>query len=115
MKYKIDGWNNFCRVFEIPEFYPKGYLFGGGKPVVFQMVDWFNPVPSIGRSGITKKEWREKVGEIKTKEITLDELYETLVPLLLYKQYIKQGREYLVICDFGAVIGFKAKQVAGDI
>lgn len=30
MKYLVDGWNNFCRVFEIPESYPDGYLFGGG-------------------------------------------------------------------------------------
>ena len=55
MKYKVDGWNNFCRIFELPETYPKEYCFGGGHPVSFQMVDWFNPVPGIAQPAVTKK------------------------------------------------------------
>ena len=39
MKYLVDGWNNFCRVFEIPESYPEGYLFRDGKSVSFLMID----------------------------------------------------------------------------
>ena len=108
MDYKVDGWNNFCRVFELPEDYPEDYCFGGGHPVVFQMIDWFNPIPGIGQSAVTKEVWREKVGKIETKEISHDELRESLLPWLLEKQYVKQGRNYLVLCDFGAALQFSA-------
>lgn len=101
MNYKVDGWNNFCRVFELPERYPTNYCFKGGYPVVFQMIDWFNPIPGIC--------------QIDIKEISIDELQESLIPWLLNKKYIKINREYLVICDFGAVLGFNTKQVSGDI
>lgn len=106
MIYSVDGWNNFCRVFELPELYPEGYLFNGGKPVSFMMIDWFNPVPDIGQPAVTKEVWRKEVGEIETKEITTDELQESLVPWLLKKQYIKPGRDYLVLCNFGAALWF---------
>ncbi len=106
MKYKVDGWNNFCRVFELPEKYPKDYCFNGGYPVSFQMVDWFNPVPGIGQPAVSKEVWREKVGKIETKEIIISELHETLVPWVKEKIYIKTGRKYLIICDFGAAIQF---------
>lgn len=106
MNYKVDGWNNFCRVFELPEDYPAGYCFSGGHPVVFQMIDWFNPVPGIGQPAVSKEVWRKEVGEIEIKEITHDELYESLVPWLLEKHYVKLSREYLVLCDFGAAIRF---------
>lgn len=115
MNYKVDGWNNFCRVFELPERYPINYCFEGGYPVVFQMIDWFNPIPGICQPAVTKKVWREEVGEIDIKEISIDELQESLIPWLLNKIYIKTNREYLVICDFGAVLRFNTKQVAEDI
>lgn len=108
MTYLVDGWNNFCRVFEIPESYPEGYLFSGGKPVNFIMIDWFNPVPGIGQPAITKEVWREKVGEIETKEVSIDELQKTLVPWLLEKHYTKHGRDYLILFDFGAALQFSA-------
>lgn len=106
MKYKVDGWNNFCRIFELPENYPEEYCFGGGVPVVFQMIDWFNPVPDIGQPAVTKEVWRKEVGKIKIKKITIDELQELLVPWLLEKQYIKHGKDYLILFDFGAAIRF---------
>ena len=108
MTYLVDGWNNFCRVFEIPESYPEGYLFGGGKPVSFIMIDWFNPVPGIGQPAVTKEVWRKEVGEIETKEISINELQESLIPWLLEKQYVKNGRDYLILCDFGAALRFSA-------
>ena len=104
MKYEVDGWNNFCRVFELPESYPSDYCFGGGHPVNFQMVDWFEPVPDIGRAAVTKEVWRERAGEITTKEVDLAELDEYLSPWLKDKPYMKKGRQYLVICDFGATL-----------
>lgn len=106
MQYEVDGWNNFCRVFELPENFPGNYCFGEGHPVNFQMVDWFNPISGIGQPAVSKKVWQEKVGEIETKMITIDELYVSIVPFLLEKTYIKPKREYLVLCDFGAAIKF---------
>lgn len=106
MKYKVDGWNNFCRVFELPESFPTNYCFGGGYPVTFQMVDWFNPVSDIDYPAVSKEVWREKVGEIKVKEITAEELYNILIPFLREKSYIKPGRSYIILCDFGAALSF---------
>ena len=108
MEYVVDGWNNFCRVFELPERYPTGYCFGGGHPVNFQMVDWFNPVPGIGQPAVSKEVWRKEAGEIEIKSISIDELQESLIPWLKEKQYVKPGRDYLVLCDFGAVLRFSA-------
>ncbi len=110
MIYSVDGWNNFCRVFEIPETYPEEYLFGGGKPVEFLMVDWFNPVPGIGQPAVSKEVWRKEVGEIEVKEISLDWFQESLVPWLLTKSYIKPGRDYLILCDFGAALQFRCPE-----
>lgn len=106
MNYVVDGWNNFCRVFELPENYPSDYCCPVGIPVTFQMVDWFNPVLGIEQPGITKEEWREKVGEIETKNVSLEELRGTIIPWLHKKSYVKPGRDYLVLCDFGASLQF---------
>lgn len=106
MIYKVDGWNNFCRVFELPEHFSCEYCFGGGIPTVFQMIDWFNPVPDLGQPAVSKEIWKEKVGEIEVKEINHDELQGFLIPWLRMKKYIKVDRAYLVICDFGACFTF---------
>ena len=62
MNYKVDSWNNFCRVFMLPEEYPEDFCFNGGHPVNFQMVDWFNPVAhdDLFLPAISKEEWIEK-------------------------------------------------------
>lgn len=106
MKYKVDGWNNFCRVFELPEHFSPEFCFGGGIPTTFQMIDWFNPVPDLGQPAVSKKVWEEKVGGIQIKEIDLDELRSFLVPCLLMKHYIREDRTYLVLCEFGACFIF---------
>ena len=107
MEFKVDGWNNFCRVFELPESYPRGFCFGGGRPVNFQMVDWFNPISGIHQPSVSEEVWLEKVGKKPIKTITIDELNETLIPWLKDKSYVKSGKEFIVICDFGAVLKFK--------
>jgi len=89
MKFKVNNFNNFCRVFELPDEYPHGFCFGNGSPITFKMVDWFNPVDG-------------------NKEISYAELYETLVPWLRKKTYVQKNKEYLVMCDFGASITFKS-------
>jgi len=83
----ITEQNNFCRVFELPDKYPRGFCFGGGKPVIFQMVDWFQPIP---------------VEDILNHEV---EEWSIYVPLLQeglkVKNYIKPGKQYLLITNFG--------------
>jgi hypothetical protein len=119
MKYQVDGWNNFCRVFELPEHFPKGYCFGGGLPTNFQMVDWFNPIPQMPLSGkstgewlpnpaVSKEVWKEKVGEIKTIEVDHEKLSDDLTSWLKKKTYMKPGRKYLVVCNFGMCFMFSA-------
>jgi hypothetical protein len=103
MKFKVDPWNNFCRVFEIPEEYPKGYCFGAGKPVTMMMVDWFNPCEGINQAAVTKEVSEEKVGPVAEQvvEIEGDVLVDKIEPFLQSKKYTKPGRKYLVVCDFG--------------
>ena len=79
--------NNFCRVFELPLDYPKGFCFGGGKPVTFQMVDWFQPIPIEDISENNVKVWSEYIPLLKD--------------FLKDKNYVKPGRQYLLITDFG--------------
>jgi hypothetical protein len=106
MKYSVDGWNNFCRVFELPQRFSSKFCFGG-IPTNFQMVDWFNPVPDIGTPAVSKEVWKEKVGDIETVEIDHDELSNDLIGSLRMKRYIRPDRTYLIICDFGASFIFK--------
>ena len=103
MTFTMDPWNNFCRVFEIPEEYPKGYLFGDGKPVNFQMVDWFN-TGNVPTAAVSKEVYLEEVGEYPTEEITHEELIAKMTPFLKEKTYTKEGRSYLVLCNFGAAV-----------
>jgi len=107
MKYAVDGWNNFCRVFELPDEYPKGFCFGGGKPVVMVMQDWFYPVQEVNQAAVSKEVWEEEVGPIKVTEVDGDELTEKLTTWLRKKDYAKPGRSYLVICDFGLALTFE--------
>lgn len=107
MKYEVDGWNNFCRVFELPIRYSSEFCFGGGIPTNFQMVDWFNPVVGLPSPAISKEEWKKRVGAIESKNIDIDELKKEMMPWLRKKVYIKGEREYLVICNFGAAFIFK--------
>ena len=106
-EYIVDGWNNFCRVFELPEKYPEGFCFGGGKAVNFQMVDWFNPVSELHQPAISKIAWVAKYGKIDTVKVTLESLSKELIPFLVDKLYVKKDKEYLVICNFGLTIIFK--------
>mgnify|MGYP000468582799 CR=1 FL=1 len=104
MKYTVDGWNNFCKVFEIPNCFPSGFCFNEWKSVSFKMVDWFNPVPGLPNPVMIKEQWIKKIGKYQEKEVDLDELKEDLKPFILGKPYIKPGRSYLVLFDFGASI-----------
>ena len=93
--HKINGNNNFCRVFLLPDDYPHGYCFGGGHKVLFLMVDWFNPIPFEDiEFGI--KPW--------------DQYEEGLKEFLLQKNYVKNDKQYLVITDFGKSFIFQKER-----
>jgi len=77
---------NFCRVFELPLEYPEGFCFDGSKPVVMQMVDWFNPWPSYYDTD-EPETWEEVVVLLR---LWLEE-----------KCYVRPGRTYILITDFG--------------
>jgi len=92
---EITERNNFCRVFELPESYPEGFCFGGGKLVQFKMVDWFYPIPS---------------GDIIFKQIKTWEEYELeMKPFLQDKVYVKPGRKYILITKFDKCFLFEGK------
>jgi hypothetical protein len=88
----ITDSNNFCRIFELPLEYPEGFCFGGGKPVTFTMVDWFNPIPSTDIWNNTIKPWSEYV--------------PLMLKFLQEKLYVKSGRKYILITDFGESMVF---------
>ena len=83
---------NFGRVFELPDSYPHGYCFGGGKPIQMLMVDWFNPWPDSLMVENPPETWAEVV--------------EMLRPWLMQKRYVKPGRRYLLVTDFGECMMF---------
>lgn len=84
--------NNFGRVFELPEHYPEGFCFHGGKPVLMRMVDWFNPWPDESVVENPPETWQEVV--------------DTLKPFLMQKIYVKPWRRYILITDFGESLIF---------
>ena len=113
MNYQVNGFNNFCRVFQLPAEYPKGYCFGGGLPTTFVMVDWFNPVPGLPQWAISEKKYHELIesGELvddgsHSKEIQAYELQKELTDFLKQKNYTKDGNTYLVITNFGMSFTF---------
>jgi hypothetical protein len=42
----------FVRVYRCPEKLTDGYCFGGGQPITFTNVDWFETLVSEGRKGL---------------------------------------------------------------
>ena len=106
MEYKVDGWNNFCRVFQVPNEYPEGYLHNGGKNVNFLMVDWFNPLGLEGQPAVTKDVWLKEVGDYETVLISHKDLQEKLIDFLKNKVYVNDNCKYLFMADFGASFMF---------
>ena len=114
--FKVDGWNNFCRVFELPNLFSNKHCFGGGIDTNFKMVDWFYPVSDLPVPGCSKEVWREKVGEIETVEVDENWARTKLIPFLQDKAYIIPTNKYLVITDFGLTVMFQdqKKEVTDD-
>ena len=86
VEMEITERNNFMRIFRIPHEFPSDFCFGGGHPVEFQLVDWFQPVPS---------EMVEDFDAEKHRGFIRD-FIET-------KAYIKSNYQYLALADYGDV------------
>lgn len=44
----------FVRVYRLPAKLTDGYCFGGGRPITFTNVDWFEAVISEGQAGLVE-------------------------------------------------------------
>ena len=108
--WTVDGYNNFCRVFELPDNYPSGFCLGRGQATTFMMKDWFNPVPFIAMFSVPRDRLPSHI-EIKTKKVDISWVEKEIVPFLRGKIYFDSTRDYLVICDFGLVFTFNAEGV----
>jgi len=104
--YTVDGWNNFCRVFELPEKFSSEFCFGSGIPTTFMMVDWFNPVPDIPQPAISKEEWEAKGLSSTETLVDYESIRFPLEEFLKRKRYVKPGRRYLVLTEFGLTFEF---------
>lgn len=109
MKFEVDPWNNFCRVFKLPKQYPRGFCFSGGKHVSMLMEDWFCPVSEVCQAAVSKEVWAREVGPVEeqVKEVDGDELIKKLTEFLQKKDYVEAGQTYLVVCDFGLACTFE--------
>lgn len=81
---------NFCRVFEVPNHFPDLFCFAGPIHVTFPMIDWFNPVPEHKQN----EDWDTVVVPM-------------LIDFIMQKSYVKLGRTYLVLTDWGASFTFQ--------
>lgn len=63
----------FIRVYQLPEELTAGYCFGGGNPVSFLNVDWFEAIVDMGR--------------------------QKLVDFIKGKRYFDPSKRYLVLGD----------------
>jgi hypothetical protein len=89
--FTIHADTNFLRLFELPEQYPQGFCFSGGKPTTFVLIDWFNPF--FPQDGL----WNGP------KTLTHDErndLVAALTEFIKCKWYMKAGRKYLAMTDY---------------
>jgi len=84
---EITERNNFCRVFEMPDQFPKDYCFAGGHPTEFILVDWFKPIPADHIWNNTLQSW---------------EVYEEMIrDFWKKKAFFDSSKKYLVITNFG--------------
>ncbi len=94
MKITITQENNFIRIFRMPQQFRSDFCFGGGHPVNFQMVDWFNPIPQ-------EELWSGKPKELTDKE--LEEYREAIREFIKVKNYYDPKFQFLALSAYGDV------------
>ena len=86
--------NNFMRIFRIPNQFPSDFCFGGGHPVNFQIVDWFNPIPQ-------EELWSGKTKTLSEKE--LEEYRGGIREFIKVKNYYDPEFKFLALSDYDDV------------
>ena len=109
--YKVDSWNNFCRVFQVPKKFSSDFC-NQAIPTIFMMVDWFNPIShkDLFTPGISKEDWIKKYKVTREDlqiDINIDVLEVQLTQFIEHKNYIKPHNKYIIICDFGYTFSFE--------
>lgn len=109
--FTINNKNNFIRIFKIPEHFPGSFCFGGGRPVNFEMIDWFEPYPaySISMSDVNPKEdpygGLIPLGETPNYEVTLTleqrELLNTKIREFIQKKIYYGSEKLLALTSYG--------------
>lgn len=89
---------NFCRVFEVPEEFPRG--FAAGQSVVFRQMDWFDPLPD--------ERMRHEHPDLQL--LTWEHCRAALTEYLREKDYVRPGGRYLVITEFDEAFVFRAEK-----
>lgn len=87
---KITHDNNFCRVFELPLEWPRGYCFNEPHRCEMVMVDWFNPAMETKFGSGVFEPWEETAPKLKA--------------FVAEKSYCKPWRKYLLVTDFGEAL-----------
>lgn len=92
MTFEVTHLNNFVRIFQIPSNMPTSLCFGGGHPVFFEMVDWFNPVnlQEVNRGS-----------RLSLTGARLEALRESLREFIRGTRYYDPEFKYLAITDYG--------------
>ena len=91
-EFHITQNDNRIKIFRLPEAYPSDFCFGGGHPVTFQLVDWFDPLDHqrlyndtvVILSGEALQEQRERVDKF-----------------IRCKNYYDPNFQYLAITSYG--------------
>jgi hypothetical protein len=96
MKFRVTTATNFLRVFCLPKEFPTAYCFGGGHPVIFQNVDWFNAFPQ-------EDFWDNKTKEFESTEEWYLEHVESLREFITKKKYFNPSKTYMILTDYGDV------------
>jgi len=81
---KISTDDNFMRIFRLPNTFPRGFCFGEGMSVNFQMVDWFNPVPP------------DEISDFDEEKIV-----EDIIEFIKNKNYYDAAYKFLAITNYG--------------
>lgn len=114
MKYLVTEETNLCRVFQMPDAFPMGFI-SQPMPYLFMLLDWFNPVPDAALS----PDWRlptsnDGVGRILEGD-RVDDLIDPLTRFLAEKHYCSKGGQFLVATDFGLSFTFKVQRYSEEI
>jgi len=89
---EITEKNNFMRIFRVPNDFPSDFCFGGGHPVNFQMVDWFNPIP-------LEEFWDNPIKSLGEKEA--EEYRGAIREFIKIKNYYNGDFKFLALSNYG--------------